>query len=73
MQMSQHQAEKFHKQKAKQQAKTQRMAKAKALCAASGECDQALALEILKAQERAAEREAKRAENEAKIRGTKKD
>lgn len=71
MQMSRQQADRLRSQKAKLAAKAARQAKANALCAASGECDTALALEILKAQERAAARKAKRDENVARIRGTK--
>jgi len=55
--------------KTKQAEQQRRRAKAVSMCAPG--TDPALAMEILKAQERAAQREAKRTANEARIRGTK--
>lgn len=66
MQMSKQQVDRLLKQKAKLAARASRFAKAKA--AAPG-CNSVLALEILKAQERASARKAKRDANVARIRG----
>jgi len=66
--MSKHAAARFLAQKAKQSEQRRREAQARKL--APG-CHPALALEILKAQERAEQRSKIRAENLAKVRGTK--
>jgi hypothetical protein len=71
MQMTKQAAARFLAQKQRRADKQRRIAKARSLCAQAGTVDTALALEILKAQERAAARAAKRDANVARIRGTK--
>jgi hypothetical protein len=54
------QTARFRRFKQRQAEQQRRLSKARALCAKAGSVDDTLALEILKAQERAAARKAKR-------------